>query len=325
MRRKYSLLLLLILVLFLSSCKIKTSGKEEKFEARGTDAIIMNFLRNSPPDSIRIGDADKDITIGIEIRNKGVYPIPDLKTTSQLVGKLFLGGFDRGIIKIDDNDMQVNLAGKFLEGRSYSNRLGGYDLAEIKGKIIASKIPTDTFQAVIALTACYEYRTFANAPVCIDADPYSDSRANKVCNIAPIVLTSQGAPIAVTRIDEDVISNNIQFRIHLKNLGKGDAIKSVPDSCNPYNNKILREDFDWVKVSSVKLSGNDIDNCRPLSTFDGFKYARLIDGEGFFMCTVSIKEDMKKQSSGYTTPLEIELAYTYRNVVQKNMNIVKVK
>ena len=54
----------------------------------------------------------------------------------------------------------------------------------------------------------------ADVVVCIDPDPYSVVQEQKVCNIGDVSVSGgQGAPIAVTRIEEEVGSDKIYFRI----------------------------------------------------------------------------------------------------------------
>ena len=319
----------LLLLLVLSSCKIKRTSDGIIYERAGTEGLAIDFLPNSPPARIVVGKADREINVVVEARNKGAYPELDRKKPQKLEGKLFIGGFAKNIIDFKDND-KIDLNSLFLEGRSNANPSGGFDLAEFKGIIKSQELPFDKFSPVFSAIACYKYQTVATTPVCIDAEPYSDLRINKVCKIHPITLATQGAPIAVIKLDEEVLSDSIQFRIAIKNVGNGDVLDAEPIKCDPNANteeaRIQRKNFDLVKLKSVQLEKKEL-KCRPLvkGTSGNEEYIRLINGEGFLLCSADITSNMRAQAYGYTTPLEITLDYAYRNTIQKQVEIVKLK
>ena len=312
----------LVLMLVLSSCKLGKQEKQDRFEATGTEAITMKFLSNSPPDRIVVGDADVDFKVMVEARNVGAYP----ESTSEIAGSIFIGGYDKTILnfKVGDADSTtLSFKDKFLQGRSGLNPNGGYDLLQYDGKVIALNLPVGKYNPTLSLTSCYKYQTNANPSVCIDPNPYSDT-TKKICTIQPITLSSQGAPVAVTRIEEDIISNKIYFRITVKNVGSGDVLGVLPERCSPEAQVLKRDEFDLVKLEEIKLSNTDLKaSCKPLvgASSDSI---RLINGEGTIICDTTLTDDMKNQKQGYTTPLKIKLEYTYRNFFQKPIEILKL-
>src|SRR3989338_2958229 len=296
-----------VLILVLASCKLGKQENQDRFEATGTEAITMKFLSNSPPDRIVVGNDDVDFKVMVEARNAGAYP----ESTSKIEGSIFIGGYDKNILKFgtlsgntlnEKND--ISLADKFLQGRSGLNPNGGYDLLQYDGQVKAANLPVGKYNPTLSLTSCYKYQTNANPSVCIDPNPYSDT-TKKICTIQPITLSSQGAPIAVTRIEEDIISNKIYFRITVKNVGSGDVLGVPPERCSPASQVLKRDEFDLVKLEEIKLSNTDL-SCKPLvgTASDSI---RLINGEGTIICDTILTDDMKSQKQGYTTQLKIKL------------------
>src|SRR3989338_6691109 len=125
------------------------------------------------------------------------------------IGILFIGGFDDGIIvmndknndkKVDFEDKSNSLLSMLLPAKSQFNPNGGFGTVEFGGKIAADKLGVNSYEPVILATACYPYATKAGPNVCIDPIPFDDKQ-KKVCSIGSHTLSSQGAPIAVTKMD----------------------------------------------------------------------------------------------------------------------------
>lgn len=234
--------------------------------------------------------------------------------------KLFIGGFDTGIIKIVPTSDY--LAGKSLAAVSSINPSGGFDTVEFGGKIAADKLGVSRYDPTILATACYPYATKAGPNVCIDPIPFDDKQ-KKVCNIGIHTLSSQGAPIAVTRIDQEASSTKLRFKITIKNAGNGDVIQPYSlEKCSSATNQLKREDFDLVELTSVKAGTNELlADCGPFAK-QGTNLIRLFDGEGFVVCTMDISNI---GSSAYLTPLIVELKYGYRTTASKQVSIRKIE
>src|SRR4030042_1767216 len=88
----------------------------------------------------------------------------------------------------------------------------------------------ESHNALISATYCYDYATTAKMDVCIDPDIYG-KQPQKVCTVAGKSLSSQGAPIAVNKVDVEMLpfskdSIKPQFTIHVQNVGDGTVIAS---------------------------------------------------------------------------------------------------
>lgn len=311
---------LLIIASFLASCS-GGGGSGSGMEAmEGTDGLLLEFLPNSPPARIIVGQEDDTFGIVMQGRNGGAF---SASGSNSLIGRIFLGGYDRNIIDIEESSQ--GMESKFLEKRDAANPKGGLDLFEFEGKVNAGSLLAESYSFNLLATACYEYGTKAGPSVCIDPMPYEEG-IEKACSIGQISLGSQGAPIAITEIEEEVLAEEIQFRITIKNAGGGRAIKKgTVEDCNPFDNKVdLRQNVDFVYLTEGPKIGSDVLTCRP-SNDD--RSIRLIEGEGFIICKwpkpAAMKEKTYGLKQGYTTPLTISLDYIYMISIQQPVQVIK--
>ena len=341
-------LLVLLLAASISGCdKIGKKEKDASEFVRGPDGLVMSFVPNYPQDKYIVSNPKKagegePISILVEVRNKGAYP-PQGNVAEHIyfgTGKIHLSGFDPSIIQMKDDSGNEKLSqkigdgtGKFvlyLPAASSVNPLGGVDTAEFDGKIIADKILIDSYNPTILVTACYPYFTKSTPTVCIDPEPF-DSRQEKVCTTGSQTIPNQGAPVAVTKIEQEAATGKIQFKISIKNVGKGDVIwnKDITvvdllDRCDPNKGgKLDRKDFDRVQLEKVKIGSDDLfaqGRCTPFA--DGTNnIVRMFDNEGFVICTYDVPDTIQ---SAYTTPIDIELRYAYRSTILKPIQIKKI-
>ncbi len=306
--------LAIILLVVLSSCSKKDTRtlttKDIDFH-KGIEGIVIKFLQNSPPPRVF---QDQDIIINVHAENKGAH--------DSEFARLFISGFEKAALQGNWQDgsetsVDLTLSGLF-RGKSQTSPEGSID---IKSYIAKASVPissADKYVANILVTSCYSYKTQANPIVCIDPDPFSVVKKDKVCEVRDVSLTSQGAPIAVTRVEEEVGNNKVFFRIFIRNVGDGKVMKpdAVLDKC-PFGIDIL--DINKVHVNSVSIPSLTLDRCEPSLDKDVI----LINGQGFIFCSFNLPID--KQQTSYTTPLNIELSYGYSSSVQKQFEIINLK
>lgn len=336
LKKKYILTALLILLIAISACSLtgkkgtstsKSSKKSVEDIRVGTQGIVISYLPNNPPERLVVEEgAENTIKVVMQVNNKGAYPQPDEGPKRGLApdpAKLYLSGYDQNIIKFSPRE--VDLSAKTLEGRSTINPGGGIDFVDFNGKMIYDNLNVDKYEPTLLATACYHYNTIASPQVCIDTDPYSEISTKKVCQVSDITLSNQGAPIAVTKIAEEALATKTQFRITIKNVGGGDAIKITSDQkCDPLGtDKLQREDIDKVYLVGVSL-GNKQLNCGPyadgpIKALSGFM--RLINGEGNLICEFPRQDYPQGVNTAYTTPLKVHLAYVYRTTIERKVTI----
>jgi len=179
----------------------------------------------------------------------------------------------------------------------------------------------DKYEPTILATLCYPYKTKASPSVCIDPFPFDNSQ-DKVCSIGSAKLSSQGAPIAITSIEQEASASKIQFKINIKNLGDGEVINfDSLDKCDPTHGKLFeRSDFDKIILDKASVGFSEL-TCGPFP--DGNNIIRLSDGEGFILCSIN-KDSYENEKSAYTTPLNLEIKYGYRTTETKPIRISKI-
>ena len=156
--------------------------------------------------------------------------------------------------------------------------------------------------------------------VCIDPEPYSVFDENKVCTIGrngeTYSLGTQGAPVAVTRITEEISTNDIHFTIEIKNVGTGKVVDENTRVDCP-----LALDYNDVDKILVKaqLPFDASPRCQPRG--DHRDPVRLDKtGRGFIFC--SFQKPSSK--SAFETVLNIELDYRYLDTIEKKIEIVNI-
>lgn len=320
--------LFLILLISISGCSGKKTSQSVEEMRVGTEGLVINFVPNNPPDKIHVEQGAEELSrfeAVLEVRNKGAYPQPDENIPAP-IGKIFLSGYDTNILEFDKNPPIEETSNKPLDGKSTINPNGGLDFITFKGKVLVGNLNVERYEPIIQATACYLYRTIAGPSVCIDPNPYSTVKERKVCEVKDITLASQGAPMAITKIEEEAFATKTQFKITIKNVGGGDVLhhRSI-DKCSPTGEKIGREDVDKVYIIWAKIGAKSL-TCGPFATNQGGVVKgvsgdiRLLNGEGFAICELP-SQDYANTKSAYLTPIEIQLMYGYRTSIDKKIVI----
>ena len=333
LKKNIFFMLFLTALILISGCTGKKDASKLTENARvGSDGIVVSFVSNSPPPILHVEqDADNVFSVVLQLNNKGAFPQPDegQNGLAPQLGKLYLSGYDTKIIVFKEknsNDRYSDLAKKTLEGKSTINPNGGIDFAIFEGRIMSENLNVEKYEPTLLATACYDYNTIASPQVCIDPDPYSTVSTKKACSINDISMSNQGAPIAVTGINEEALATKTQFRITIKNVGGGDAIKYTSiDKCDPFGNvKLDREDIDKVFLAEATIGKSQL-QCSPFAegnAKDTTGFVRLVNGVGSIICELK-KEDYAQTNSAYTTPFKVQLSYIYKITAQRQISIKK--
>lgn len=340
MKQNKGIMIILLLVILLVGCRPPTSSS-----GGSGIGITMNFMQGNPPDKI-YADApysNIEIPISIEVRNLGTYPTPDDNTlwkSNERDDVIFITGFDGDLInywKVGEEDAEmienrypfILLGDKVevLEGKNINNPGGGYDIIEFIGVSDLNNLNFDKYTPNFLITACYGYKTVGVANVCIDPRPFSTVRENKVCTVGEdVAVEEQIAPVLVTKIEQKALSNAMQFKIYFKNGGGGDIIATdFLSRCSGQGEKKLsRSNMDLIKIVDVVVGETSIiDDCTQLlKVEDKSNYVRLVNNQGFIVCSLRDYKDIT--DAAYKTPITIELEYGYRNSISQTVEIIKV-
>ncbi|MBW2989883.1 hypothetical protein KY358_06220 [Candidatus Woesearchaeota archaeon] len=314
-----------VIVLSVSGCRRAGMDEPSDYDYRsGTYGLTLSFPANT---LTKIYENDRDARFMVEIRNRGAFPQSD--EISDFYGKLWIGGYDTNILKIyprlgSGSENGVELNANELEGKSSYNRDGGFSIVEFK--IDAGELPLGTpfYKPRIIVTASYFYKTIANPMICVDPDPRSTKIKEKVCTIGDYSGSvmgsrsgggtgSQGAPVAVTRIEEDVTSNDIMFKIYIQNSGSGLVISEGDIGTNP-SEGYDRSDINKVRIDDIRAGSIPMTECRPPIASD----VQLINDKGYIFCRL---DKSAVGAEAYTTPLNIQLSYGYTTSIERQIEV----
>jgi hypothetical protein len=303
MPKKYLFGIIFILIIFTSGCQTGVYNPDKTLQTTdfhtGTEGIYMRFLQDTPPRRIY---TNTPMEIMVEYSNKGAGNIAG--------GKLYLSGFDKQYI-MPYPEMQPNIE---AEGKSAFNPYGTItQIATFSVSQVTLPYNVDKVTQTIKATACYEYMTEASIEVCIDPKTTTTLRERTCMPQSSYSAGSgQGAPVAVTRVEQETYQNKLQFRIYFSNVGGGTVLKNT--AINDCHTSLNRVDANKLEVVSVEYSGKTM-NCKPLNpiTLDE-------SGNGFVFCESYLSPDQKDT---YKTVLQIKLRYGYRSSIQTDVDILK--
>lgn len=315
MDNKRYIFIISLFLIFLVSCqatqgqrgKRGTQGPQKTEFRSGSEALVLSFPEGT---FTKLFEGDNDVRLLVEIQNKGAYPQPD--ESEGLDGRIWIGGFDNDILELSTEDNRLD--DKALEGKSPINLEGGRSAVLFTGSVSILPSGASSYKAPIVITATYLYKTISAPIVCIDPNPRTSNIREKVCDISKygnIALSGgQGSPIVVSKVEEEVTSNAIIFRIELQNTGKGLVISE--------NEKDPNTGYDWREMNKVVLEDISVGNlnmdCRPSIG----EIVQLINNKGFIICRLKTTGI----SNVYTTPLNIQLRYGYSSSIRKEIEIV---
>jgi hypothetical protein len=316
-RKATIFLALLALLLVISGCDINIVGVGNRGKAEipevyaGTEALTMRFMENAPPDKVVSGS---DISISLLIKNRGATNIA--KT--------------RGVVRLTLNDAYLTLSNneaavknfaeledketKALFGRETQSS-GGSDLMKFNIKVndLTKEDYKENPKTTVLATVCYPYKTVLATPVCIDQNPYSAS--SKACEMKDISLSGgQGAPVAVTRIEQSFAFRNErlipQFKIFVGNVGNGEVVNlsDVEKACSAAEAK-----YNVVKLDSAELLEKGLRCDKTELSLDDIE-------KNYFLC--SYQEGFVEKDQSFYTELKAEFSYGY---IIKNSRSIEIE
>lgn len=336
MDRRIFLVVLLLTILFIAGCTGRGSGfnfRRQSAETRdddtpftteahqGTLGLEMRFAKNNPPRNVFFTGSGTPFTAVIELRNRGATIIEN--------GYLYLSGYDRNIIQ------QAILS---PSGASYPlqfdidpvtnfNPEGGFETVEFEHTIINWPPGTDSYRPVFRASACYKYETLANPLVCIDPHPFSSLIEDKPCRVRnKYDFNGQGAPIAITRVEQEGTDEVVHFRIQIQNM----QIRGVVYDKDRYNPSFGAEgscpfdlkyrDINRVYYDPPSFAGDpatkpQLIECKPQSPI------RLVDNRAIIFCKFALPDTIEEI---YQTPLNIRLHYGYLSFIEQQVTIKNV-
>jgi len=308
MEKKYICLFLFSAILIISSCTNTGSGPSSTNYRTGTQGITLSLI--SIPSKLYENSRGTPITV--EVKNQGAFPQYD--EHSKFDGVLWIGGYDDDLLRITPSN-GIDLDAEELEGKSQYNNEGGRSLLSFD--VDVKKLPSGTtvYKPILLFTATYRYQTIASPMVCIDPDPQSMEVREKVCTTHDVSAGSQGAPIVVSNIEQDVAGDTIIFKIRIRNTGNGILIPESDWNQDPDEGYDIR-DLDEVKIRDVRVGNTRMSSCMPSIG----KALKLTNNEGYIQCRL---DKSRIGSNVYTSPLNIELTYGYTTSISTAIEVIE--
>ncbi len=314
MKVKYALLFAIIILI--AGCQSGSGGKNTQQNVvnfrTGTDALVMNFAQGNPD---KVYEGENDINFLVEVQNKGAFPQFD-ERSERLDAHIWVSGFDTRLMELFPE--QDVLDERILEGKSPINLEGGRTSVILNGGVFNLPEGTSSFKVPIIVTLTHRYMTIASPTVCIDPIPRAGKLREKVCDIGKFGSVAysggQGSPVIVSKVEQEVTSRDLIFRIEVQHVGKGILLDDALIRYDPNRGYSFR-DLNRVKIDEISLAGGEGLNCRP----DG--EIQLVNNKGYIICSLS-----KSQVEGnnvYQTPLTIKLRYGYSSSIRKDIEILK--
>ena len=336
--KKFIFLTLILFSVFLLGCGIGSFGSSSSMKDIdiyvGNEGLTAEFAANAPPQTIF---ENSNFPIFIRVRNLGAY---DIKQDNGIISV----GVEKDYIKELKkeagifNQQEPNILTFGLNGKSRINSNGDELYASLSAKTGQLDPQSEIHPSTITATFCYPYKTILSTTICIDPDFAGIRPGKKVCKIQDMSFSGQGAPIAVTRIEPQMVSEGDkvkpQFLIYLENKGNGNPVRidGYPDACI---GKVSANEKVWnaAYVKAYSSQGQDQNQleCTPTlkdsgisedaKTDDKTGFVRFRDRKDYIKCI--FKEGFSRDVDAYTSPLRIEISYGYVQSIAANFNIKK--
>jgi len=248
---------------------------------QGTQGLEVGFIDGLPPREVYQGNNFK---IGLRLQNKGAYRISR--------GTIEVTGLDKRYVFLPEKKKSLQP----VEGKSMTSPGGGFYIEEFSGEILKGLEKAKEYEANYYAVANYDYRTELQTEVCINTNLYSDLKLSKdSCKPEESQrFSGQGAPVAITKLEEVTIPEDdgarIVFKLYLENKGNGHLTSPIY--------------METARLSNQRLV------CQP----EFVEFDR--ENENVFVCNA-----MEDESASYTAPFYAAVYYSYQVIEEDSFTI----
>ena len=191
---------------------------------------------------------------------------------------------------------------------------GDIDYKTFKVQMLDWPAGQDYYNLPYQVKSCYSYTTFVSPMICIDPNPFSAEK--KVCTSQSYSWGgSQGAPVAVTSVQQTNTGKEVLLDITIKNVGPGTVWDvGYLEMCSPYYpGSVTPVMHDVVYIGFAYIGNTQLDctNFYKVRLDPNTKTAKI-------MC----RYDMRSADdigSAYATPLKMELWYGYEETITNQL------
>lgn len=330
-QRTLLIITLLLLILLIAGCT--TGGRYNKNPAKfmnsrggvdyhtGTDGLVFSFLDQSPPFSVFEG---AEFDVQAIIHNNGAFDVAgQYAATINLI-------YDNNLIeRMTDEAPDVYVQDGMIQvyGKSYFYPQGEqnyFPLERFRVKPFDSLHETKSVKFTAILT--YPYQTHFSDEVCIDTDPEGVSGRQEACNVADRKYSGQGAPIAITAVENQMVPRGYyvqpQFTIHIENRGKGlvwnydENHLRQASNVNPLTNIFprmvdLQAPLEPNLIEAQAHLGVNELRCSPVY---------MKEGKAKIQCILP-ENSIAANAANYITTLSVNLSYFYQETFTKEVEV----
>ena len=330
-KRNYLIVLMICLALLISSCNksgASTGGAPKTPYLGGTNAITVNFEKDSPPPEVTDDESFAFKSI-VRLKNDGEFKVEKNNIKVNLVG------FDPADFGKDFSDLKDVVPQDDLEPKrrdAEGNTIEGTTTFATFPRSGDDFVPTKflgntpfTFRADV----CYYYETHSQTNLCVLRD-LINIRQNENCRPDTAkTIYSSSAPVQVNNFRESVIGKDkLSFSFDIVLNGKvdifADKSETKPtnfDAACPRDPRARREVENNVIVEITEIPKDPIFTDLRCGGLDNSNkgVVRLVNGKRTITCTVSLVQD---RSDYLEKRVGINLAY---NVLDRKETQVLIK
>ncbi len=321
------LLLIVVASVLLAGCQLtgsrdKGAIPDSSSAFEGKEGLVLSFFDNAPQDNLIPGS---DFKIAVLLENKGAADIACDKTPGSCgyylaFAKEPISGVTPSSGELKDallEDPKVKEQYTILGKESYLS--GGRAAMEFSDKATAVKATTTASATFIA---CYPYKTSLSASVCVQTAHYTVPEKSRSCELKTLSFSNQGAPVAITKIEqESILSGGYvkpRLKVYISEAGRGTVIakdvQSLKKACtkDPTN---LNDIIGKVIVEEATISGKPLDCGKKTITLTG------VPKKDFVECLFNDNVFEAGAANNLVAPLKIVLGYGYQTAISKDVRI----
>ncbi len=298
--------IIIIIIGLLIGC---TTTKELTMQdlRKGTNGITWKFLGDQPPSKVIENDR---FVMTLELHNDGAAAAQNAVVTIGAPQEYIETDLESATLNRELTNLQFG-----LEGKSLKNPAGDISLLMIPA---ATKEITTSKKQSVTLTAqlCYDYETVAETSVCVNYHPAGYFLRITPCKPKAVTFSSQGAPVAVTKIDvkpKFFPDNSLgsSFTITIQNKGTGKVVETGQSNALCSATGDLPKIWDKVFITAV-LGGKEI-RCKK-------EMVRLENNRAEVVCEGALDPTR----GPYVAPLQVYLDYGYTQTLSQQMTIERI-
>jgi len=296
----FSIIVLSLLVLSLFVVSGQQGCKKEEKAVFNTTALTMNFVADAPPTQLVSGES---YPIYVDVKNEGGYDI------AQGNAHFFLSGIGENLEGVTLHLQNVNILNK-----KTSVQEGGKERLTFASQATPPirNLPAE-FNFTIRVDSCYKYATLTQTSICV-------GKGNGICSISGekiVTGSNSNAPLQITSLTENIQGNKLYVTFTIENKGSGQVYLPALD-CVKLQEQNLDEKLKQNQVEiSVKAEGF---SCSLQSNQPPYGSVNALNGITSVR-TVTC-EKLLTETSSYTAPFEIALAYAYTETLPKSIVIL---